>query len=229
MTREIKELARQHLARDGAAALSLRAVARDLGVASSAIYRYYPKRDDLLTALIIDAYDAVGAAAEAGDASRPRQDLTGRWLAMCRATRRWALEHPHEYALIYGSPVPGYSAPQDTIGPASRLPMVLVRLLADAERSGQLSTPPDSLPVPPEVLADVRGTLEKLDRDQDVPADALIRGMIAWIQLFGAISFELFGQLNNTIEARDEFFDHNMTHMATFIGLPAAPPDAESA
>ena len=83
---------------------------------SSAIYRYFPSRDDLLTALIIDAYDALGDAVEAADAAVDRADLRGRWLAVCRAARAWALAHPAEYALIYGSPVPGYAAPDDTVG-----------------------------------------------------------------------------------------------------------------
>src|SRR5919198_1813080 len=131
LTREIKDVARKHLARDGAAALSLRAVARELGMASSAISRYFPSRDELLTALIIDAYEAVGTAAEAADAACARDDFDGRWLAVCHAVRDWALEHPHEYALIYGSPVPGYRAPQETIGPATRLTKVLGQILHD--------------------------------------------------------------------------------------------------
>lgn len=234
LTREIKEVARRHLARDGASSLSLRAVARELGMASSAIYRYYPSRDDLLTALIIDAYDAIGAAAEAGDASRPRDDVTGRWLATCRAARRWALDHLHEYALIYGSPVPGYQAPQDTIGPASRTPLVLIRLLTDAHRAGVLTAPPEPPAVPDAVIADVRELLDQLVERGDLPAAAdlpaatMAGGMIGWIQLFGALSFELFGQLNNTIEARDAFFDHNMTRMAALIGLPVPAAGAPS-
>src|SRR5690348_15569859 len=121
MIDEIKATARRHLAVDGAN-LSLRAVARDLGMVSSAFYRYFASRDDLLTALIIDAYDALGDAAERAEAAADRADLRGRWLTTCRAVRGWALDHPPEYALIYGSPVPGYRAPQDTIPPATRIP-----------------------------------------------------------------------------------------------------------
>jgi len=119
MTEEIKTIARRHLASDGAN-LSLRAVARDLGVVSSALYRYFASRDELLTALIIDAYNAMGDAVEAADDALPRADLEGRWLAIAHGIREWALAQPHEYALIYGSPVPGYQAPQDTVGPATR-------------------------------------------------------------------------------------------------------------
>src|SRR3954465_4940177 len=96
LTEEIKTTARRQLAEVGAPALSLRAVARDLGMASSAVYRYFPSRDDLLTRLISGGDDALGAAAEAADdpAATPAQ----RWLAVCRAVRGWALTHPHEYA-----------------------------------------------------------------------------------------------------------------------------------
>src|SRR6516225_9412288 len=91
LTREIKDAARRQLAEEGAAALSLRAVARELGMVSSALYRYFPSRDELLTTLIVDAYDALGSAAEAADADCPRDRFAGRWLAVCRAVRRWAL------------------------------------------------------------------------------------------------------------------------------------------
>src|SRR3954468_22594719 len=106
VTAAIKDEARRPLAADGAAKLSLRAVARELGMVSSALYRYFPSRDDLLTALIIDAYDAIGATAEAALARAADADPLDRWIAVCRAARDWAVAHPHEYALIYGSPVP---------------------------------------------------------------------------------------------------------------------------
>src|ERR1041384_1953588 len=88
MTDEIKAIARRHLASDGAN-LSLRAVARDLGVVSSAIYRYFASRDELLTALILDAYNALGTAVEAADRGVAEQDeLTARWMAVCRSEER---------------------------------------------------------------------------------------------------------------------------------------------
>jgi AcrR family transcriptional regulator len=156
LTREITETARRHLSTDGAAGLSLRAVARDMGMVSSAIYRYFPSRDDLLTALIIDGYDAVGAAAEDAVAACPQGDQPRRWLVACRAVRAWALAHPHEYALVYGSPVPGYQAPEQTIGPASRVAAVLGEIIAGACRDagrtnpGQLTTgPPTTASTPP--------------------------------------------------------------------------------
>jgi len=216
---EIKAVARRHLATDGAN-LSLRAVARDMGMVSSAVYRYFPSRDDLLTALIIDAYNSLGEAVERADAAvADRSDLGARWLASGRAVRAWALATPAEYALIYGSPVPGYAAPQDTVGPATRTAMVLVRILADGVASGALpSGDPGDLP------AGVHTDLARLREAtlSEVPEPLLARGTIAWIHLFGAVSFELFGQLNNVIDARAEYFDHQLRLMAGLIGLPAA-------
>ena len=136
ITAEILQASRRHLATDGAAGLSLRAIARELGMASSAVYRYVASRDELLTRLIIEAYDSLGAAAEASEAMRAREDLAGRWSAICETVRGWALANPNEYALIYGSPVPGYVAPADTIAPASRVSVLLVQILVDATASG---------------------------------------------------------------------------------------------
>src|SRR5579885_2276359 len=121
MIDEIKTIARRRLAEEGTN-VSLRAIARDLGMVSSALYRYFPSRDDLLTALIVDAYNSLGEAAEKADAGvADRKDIAGRWLAVARAVREWALHRPHEYALIYGTPVPGYAAPPDTVPPATRV------------------------------------------------------------------------------------------------------------
>src|SRR5215467_9079408 len=102
ITAELLDAGRRHLATEGAAALSLRAIARDLGMASSAVYRYVASRDDLLTRLIIDAYNSLGSAAESAESPVDRADLAGRWSAVCHAARSWALANPNEWALIYG-------------------------------------------------------------------------------------------------------------------------------
>ncbi|MFC0861240.1 TetR/AcrR family transcriptional regulator [Sphaerimonospora cavernae] len=216
LIREITDIARRHLATEGAAGLSLRAVARDMGMVSSAIYRYFPSRDDLLTALIINGYNAIGDAVEKADAACPREDFTRRWLAVCRAVRDWALAHPHEYALLYGSPVPGYRAPADTIGPASRDTIVYGRIIAEAHQEGRLSPPP-MCPEPPAVLSpDIEAVRAMMP---GVPGDVVARAVIAWTSLFGMVSFELFGQFNNVIEHRAELFEHNMACLARLLGL----------
>src|SRR5258708_35415158 len=113
MTAEIKAIARQHLQTDGAN-LSLRAVSRDMGMVSSAIYRYFSSRDELLTALILDAYNSLADTVEAADASvTDRTWLRDRWLASARAVRSWAMTTPAEYALLYGRPGPGLRRPRE--------------------------------------------------------------------------------------------------------------------
>jgi AcrR family transcriptional regulator len=252
LTREIKEEARRQVAAAGAQRLSLRAVARELGMVSSALYRYFPSRDDLLTALIIDAYDALGDRAERAVAALPRTDVRGRWRACCIAVRAWALGHPHEYALIYGSPVPGYQAPQETIPSASRVALVLGGLLADAQTrspagrpagwpappppaAGSASPPPalaghqEARPAAADGLASAHPLPGLLGQQAMVAGAAIapgvgesviVRALIAWTQLFGMISFELFGQLVGSADPADDFFGYAVDQMADFVGLP---------
>jgi AcrR family transcriptional regulator len=215
MTEEIKATARRHLAEGGAANLSLRAVARDLGMVSSAIYRYVPSRDDLLTALIIDAYTSLGEAAETAEAAVPREDLTGRFCALGRAVRDWALTHPHEYALTYGSPVPGYVAPPDTLEPGSRVSLTLLRILVDGVAAGTVSSPPDTLTPP--VRADMTAVAGRAA--PGVRPELMARSMIIWSQLFGAVTFDVFGRIDAIVDDKAAWFDHQLLAMARFVGL----------
>ena len=229
-TDEIKTIARRHLATDGAN-LSLRAVARDLGVVSSAIYRYFASRDDLLTALILDAYNSLGSSVEAADrgvveaaekaaeraaGSFEWDALSARWMAMCHAVRDWALAAPHEYALIYGSPVPGYRAPADTVPAATRAVRVLGGILQDAALRGRFAADAED-PLPDPVggnIAEIAAALCPA-----APPVAVSRAMGAWVQLFGTVSFELFGQLENVVGDKDAFFEHQMRAQGDYIGL----------
>ncbi|MET7286547.1 TetR/AcrR family transcriptional regulator [Streptomyces sp. NPDC005573] len=213
ITAAIKDAARRQLAAEGAAKLSLRAIARELGMVSSALYRYFPSRDDLLTALIIDAYDSLGEAAEAAHAAVPGTDFTRRWTAVCEAVRTWALAHPHEYALIYGSPVPGYSAPMTTVPAASRVGLLLVAVIRDAHQGPGLGP----LPLP----ADLRPEAERMTADiaPDLPPEATTALVTAWAELYGLVGFELFGQFNRMVEDRAVFFRHAVGRLGESVGL----------
>jgi AcrR family transcriptional regulator len=219
ITQEIKDEARRQLAQDGAAALSLRAVARRLGMVSSALYRYFASRDELLTALIVDAYDAVGEAAERADRSLAAEDISRRWHAVASAIRSWALANPHEYALLYGSPVPGYAAPALTIGPASRVTLVLAGIVADAARFGMLLEAPPRSALGPALRTEA-GQIAATAMPGVGPM-ATIRAVIAWTMLFGIVSFEVFGHLKGVIQSLDATFDVAVEEIAAFVGLPA--------
>jgi AcrR family transcriptional regulator len=216
LTDQIKATARRQLATEGAERLSLRAISRELGMVSSALYRYFPSRDDLLTALIIDAYDSLGAAAESAAAAKGDADPSDSWLTVCHAVREWARAHPQEYALIYGSPVTGYKAPQTTVEPASRVPILMLGIVRRAWDEGLLATLDDA-PEPTGRLADQVDVLEALA--VGVPRKVLLRVVIVWTQLYGMISFELFGQLVGTMDPADDFFTDASEQMATFVGL----------
>ena len=221
LTADIKEEARRQLAAVGAGALSLRAVARELGMASSALYRYFPSKDDLLTALIIDAYNAVGEVAEAAVHAAGAVSPRACWVAACHAIRGWALAHPHEYALIYGSPVPGYRAPEATIGPASRVPLALISVLGDVPAGAAGAAGAAGLAAGDagaEVLAGQAAAVTATLGDFVRP-EVLLRGVLAWAQLFGMISFELFGQFARTFEPADELFTYAVIQMAQLVGL----------
>ncbi|MGW4021119.1 TetR/AcrR family transcriptional regulator [Streptomyces sp. NPDC005009] len=229
ITAAIKEEARRQLAKEGAVKLSLRAVARELGMASSALYRYFPSRDDLLTALIIDAYDSLGAAAEAARDAAADAGPVRRWTAVCEGVRGWALGHPHEYALIYGTPVPGYTAPETTVPAAARSALVVIGILRDAHQGLGLAKPPLPAELRPEAVR------MAADLAPDLPPEVVATMVAAWAQLFGLIGFELFGQFNRVVEDRDTFFRHAVGQLAHTVGLvypqqgPVAAPGGPAA
>ncbi|GGX58304.1 TetR family transcriptional regulator [Streptomyces fructofermentans] len=213
VTAAIKDEARRQLAVDGASKLSLRAVARELGMVSSALYRYFPSRDDLLTALIIDAYDSLGASAEEAHAKVSGDGPVRRWVAVCEAARVWALAHPHEYALIYGSPVPGYTAPDTTVPAASRVALLLIAIVREAHRGAGVAL----TPLPAELRPEARRMAD--DLALDLPPEVVTALVAAWAQLFGLIGFEVFGQFHRVVEDREAFFRHAAARLGHEVGL----------
>lgn len=212
---ELKAAARRQLGERGAAALSVREVARDVGMSSSGIYRYFKSRDELLTALIVDTYNELGDEVERAEAAVDRADLFGRWWAAARAVREWARARPQEYGLLYGSPVPGYAAPPDTVGPASRVPVVLATILRDLgpRADGAGADAGSGHGIEPDV--EKVGPLVGLDH-------ALVaEGILAWVELFGLVTFEVFGHLKGTVRDADDFFAWACGRTAARLGIPS--------
>ncbi|WP_142045303.1 TetR/AcrR family transcriptional regulator [Arthrobacter sp. SLBN-100] len=217
---DIIRLGRQHLAVHGAAALSLRAVARDLGVVSSAVYRYVENRDELLTLLLIDAFGELGDEVDAAVAAVPEVDHVGRFCALGRAVRAWAMREPASYALLFGSPVPGYEAPAErTTGPGTRVIVTLVGLLDAAARAGRLKVgEPGVGDIPAALGADLSAIRSQFNLDMSERMVA--RGVLVWSALFGAVSFEVFNQYGpDTFSAPDELFDYHLRVLAGVAGL----------
>ncbi len=218
LTSEITRAARDQLAEHGAAGLSLRAVARELGMVSSALYRYFPSRDELLTALILEAYGSLADAGAAAQARVGRAEHRRRWLVTCRAVRRWAVAHPHEYALIYGSPVPGYLAPKETIQPAAGVMLLFLDVVRDADGAGTLT--PGSAPrprMPARLEAQLRSVADEFG--PGLTAEAVALTFHGFSQLLGVISLELYGHFAGSVDPTEPFFDYTMGVTADLIGL----------
>jgi AcrR family transcriptional regulator len=136
----IKETAWRQIAEFGAPTLSLRAIARELGITAPAIYNYFPRRDDLVTALIIDAYTSLGDSQLVAVQAVQTDDLRGKLVAAGIAYRKWALAYPQRYQLIFGTPIPGYVAPFEKVLPSgSRSLGILVSVVESLRQAGRLN------------------------------------------------------------------------------------------
>lgn len=211
---DIKRIARRQLARGGTGALSLREIAKEMGLVSSAVYRYVPSRDALLTGLIAEAYDRLGAAAEAADAALPREDLAGRWRALAGALRDWARAHPTDHTLVFGPPLPGYEAPPETYGPAQRWFEILIDVLA---RAG--SDEPD--PEDPALRTQLSALRDR--RSPGAPLGGVAAGLAAWAQLHGLVALEIHDQLTPVLGDGDALFRHCVERQVRELGLRSAP------
>ncbi|KUI31897.1 TetR family transcriptional regulator [Mycobacterium sp. IS-1742] len=217
MEAQIVEVGRRHLSTDGPSGLSLRAIARDLGVVSSAVYRYVSSRDDLLTLLLVDAYSELASTVDAAAAGE------GGWrdqvLRMAHAARGWAVSQPARWALLYGSPVPGYRAPAErTTGPGTRVVAALFRAMADGVAAGDISEVNND--VPQALSADFEGLRHQFDFSGG--DGAVAKTLTLWAGLIGAISLEVFGQYGpDTFTDPRAVFD---LHVRALIDLVAAPP-----
>ena len=204
---QIVEIGRRRLVTEGAAGLSLRAIARDLGMVSSAVYRYVASRDDLLTLLLIDAYselaDTVDRAA-AADAGPWRSQL----LAMARAARAWAVDQPARWALLYGSPVPGYHAPRErTVGPGTRVVAALFGAVGAGISAGDIASANVAVAQP--LSADFDRLREEFGFTGD--DSAVAKCFLLWAGLVGAISLEVFGQYGaDTLTEPGAVFDNQV-------------------
>lgn len=186
----IVELGRAQLVTVGAAGLSVRAIARDLGMVSSAVYRYVASRDDLLTLLLVDAY--TGLADTAGSArAHAGPGWTDQLRAVAHAVRTWAVAQPASWALLYGSPVPGYHAPADlTVGPGTRVVGQLFEVVSDGIAAGEVA------PSRVRVAAPLAGDFDRIRAEFGFTGDdgAMARSLLLWAALVGAVSLEVFGQ-----------------------------------
>jgi AcrR family transcriptional regulator len=215
---EIKAVARAQMAAEGTAGVSLRAIARAMGMTAPALYRYFGSRDELVTALVVDAYDALADAMEAAVEAVPAGRHGPRLGAAFRAFRTWGLEHPTEYALIFGGPIPGYVAPETTRPAGVRYTNLLVGLLADAHTAGAIDPARVEVRVPGGLRRQVEGFRRRLGRD-DLPVPVLAFGLGAWARLHGVVTLEVFGHLAPAIGDGAALFEQELDAVIGQAGL----------
>lgn len=218
---DIVRIGREHLAQHGAAALSLRAVARDLGVVSSAVYRYVRSRDELLTMLVVDGYTELADTVDTALAQAPA-DPAARLRVIGHAVRTWALAEPAGYGLLFGTPVPGYHAPaEQTVAPGTRVVGALLTVLENAHRAGLLAEPAHLPPVSEQLARDL--VRIRSEFGLALPDWALVRGISLWTGLFGAVSFEVFDMYGaDTFTDRAEVFERHLDSLCALVGLSRA-------
>jgi len=217
---EIKSTALDLMREGGTTDVRFTDIARVMGMTPPALYRYFADRDELLTALITDAYDDLGAQVAASRDSVPDDDLFGRWAAAAQNYRAWAHREPQQFALILGMPVPGYAADDEgpTTEAAKRAMSQLSALFVDAAQQGQLGEP---------LIQDVDESLltcadDKHPELNGVLTPASFQAMLqAWACLHGFTSLEAYGHLDwLTAEARDALFHSQVVLIARTAGLP---------
>jgi AcrR family transcriptional regulator len=223
---EIKAIARRHIAEQGAASLSLRAIARELGVTPPALYRYFDGRDALLTALLIDAYGSLAEALEAAVAARAPGDHAGRLVGLALAYREWALAQPQDYALIFSSAVAGYREPEEPIaGAAGRSLGLFVALIEAARQAGRLRAPVEYEGASPAL----RQQFDAAGAWHGYPPLALCLAIVLWTRLHGLVSLEIFQHLQPIIGDPERLYREEVSAAFARLGLAEERPTLNDA
>jgi len=224
--RDIRSQARALLVSDGPQAVTLRAIARELGITAPALYRYYASREDLIDHLRRDVCTDLAADLESALTGVPQEDHLGRVLTLCRGFRAWALAHPQEFALVFaspsGSPAEQHSVEKDSFGRVFLA--VAGRVLATGLMLGR---PDESVPEP--LRADMAGFRDDLlatinESGVDLPADLLGAGMAYallqfWVRLYGQVALEVFGQVPFPLTNAEPLFESMLADLTREVGL----------
>jgi AcrR family transcriptional regulator len=210
LNNEIKSTAWEQIAEHGAAALSLRRIARALGIAAPSIYHYYSNRDDLVTSLILDAFNSLGKSLQETVAALPPDKYSPRLSALGLAYRQWAISQPQRYQLIFGTPIPGYVAPEELTLPAATAGFIpLISVLQDSFTAGKLRV---------ERLAPLSPALKSMleawqEVQSGVDIEVLYMALIFWSRAHGLMMFEINGQYPSFITDASEVYARELNQI----------------
>jgi len=192
---EIKTVARRQMGEQGGANLSLRAIAAEMGMSAPALYRYFDTRDELVTALIVDAYLSLADFMAASTSQIANDDFGKLFLAKCLAFREWGLAKREQFFLIFGTPIPGYHAPPEITTPAAwRSNSQFMQILDDAWRAGRITIPSEYQGL----TSPLHVKLVELfnQRGYDMPTPLIHIALAGWGVIQGLVSLELYGQMD---------------------------------
>ena len=225
---EIKALARAQLADGDAGAVNMRAIARQMGTTSSALFGYFPSHGDLISALLADAYAELADALVAAVDARPAGDHAGRWAALCQAYRDWSLASPAEFTLTHGTPVAGYRAPMEVTGPAAARTITTALGVYAAAVSARAADPARS-PVPPGFETGPLWDALLGERARAYPPRLAGIILTAWASVVGYLSAEIFGSLTALITDTDRLYEAHIRAVMTVMGYDPALAEAATA
>ncbi|MEV4738900.1 TetR/AcrR family transcriptional regulator [Streptomyces sp. NPDC049555] len=217
---EILDTGRRLLVEEGPSAVTLRAIAREMGMTAPALYRYYAGHRDLVQALVSRLYDELAASLAEARERRPADDPGGRLREVCRQLRRWALAHPREFGLLFAKPVtdadtaPG-SAAHD---PSWRFGTILLELMVQLWRRGTITPPAGLDPAWTVQLEEVREHLA----GEPVPLEVIYVFVSCWARIYGAVAVEVFGHLDFALTDPEPLFEHALRDVLAALGAPEA-------
>lgn len=221
-TDEIKAIARQQMTQQGAAAISLRAIAAQMGMTAPALYRYFSSRDELLTVLILDAYNSLADSLQVARDGTTSEDAARRLWNTLLAYREWALAYPVDYALIFGSPIPGYHAPgDDTIPTAQRTMGIMLELMLEVYRQYQLKPISGTAEQTKALHTQLAEWKQRLEREY--PLELLHAALAAWAKLQGLITLELFGHFRFILPDPAELYRQELLDLYKRLGMNYQP------
>lgn len=206
----IKETAWKQIAEFGAPSLSLRAIARELDITAPSIYNYFPSRDDLVTALIVDAFNSLAESQEATLENIPSGDLPGRFSALGLAYRQWAVDYPQRYQLIFGTPIPRYHAPEElTLPAASRALLPLIGVIRDIFSADRLRL--DGLARLAPALAAMLGAWG--ETAGGAHPEVLYLALVVWSRVHGLVMLEITRQMPSFFDDPSQVFQREVDTM----------------
>jgi AcrR family transcriptional regulator len=218
MTERIKAAARSQMAERGTAGLSLRGIARELDVTAPAIYNYFPRLEDLITALIVDAFSALAESMKHAEGITESQRPADRIEAMALAYRAWAVEHPVDFQLIYGNPIPGYVAPAEITAPLALSAFLgMFRWYIRGYASGELRVPAEYAQ-PPQQIEAVLGWLRQ-ESGEPVPEEIAALLASSWARIHGLVMLELFEHIQPLVGDPAAFYRYEVRALLQRLGL----------